>query len=89
MGCIIKKENPHEVIFCLKGSRRRCSVHLINEGVTVRNSSGISSVDIEWGLSGPSDVQPGITFMCSLDGGSEFPCKILLKPLADGKTSYP
>ena len=64
--------NPHV------GSRRRCSVHLINNGVIVRSDRKVS---IEWGLSGPTDVQSGIPFTCSLEYGREFQCKNLMLEL--------
>ena len=56
------------------GVRGRCSVHLINEGIT----SADGGVVIEWGLSAPSDaVKSEIGFQCSLDGGPMLNCKII------------
>ncbi len=63
--------------FHFAGSRRRCSVHLINRGVTTtRRLDGAIAKSIEWGLAAPVDVVPSdITFTCSLDGGQAFECK--------------
>ena len=63
---------------CNAGVRGRCSVHLINEGITTTSSAdGGVVTTIEWGLSAPSDaVRSEIGFRCSLDGGPSFNCKI-------------
>ena len=48
-------------------------MHLINDGITYINNT----VSIEWGLSGPSDVeQDRTTFTCRLNGGPSFVCKL-------------
>ena len=62
------------------GVRGRCSVHLINDGIT-RASSGNGSVitTIEWGLSAPSDaVTSQIGFLCSMDGRPVTSCKTIM-----------
>lgn len=68
-----------EMIIIVLGVRRRCSVHLINEGITsVRNAAGKMVTVIEWGLSAPSDseMMPSqISFVCTLDRITTFSCK--------------
>lgn len=64
---------PHSV-----GVWNKCSVHLINDGITVvRNSDGVLVNAINWGLSAPSGVAKSQTkFKCILDGSmQEFDCK--------------
>ena len=62
------------------GVRGRCSVHLINDGITMDSGVEGSVVStIEWGLSAPSDaVTSEIGFQCSVDGGPSASCKIQL-----------
>ena len=54
----------------------RCSVHLINEGVTQRSNANDEVVTvIEWGISVPTDVvESEVTFRCILDGQSTNNC---------------
>lgn len=57
----------------LIGIQGRCSVHLINNGVT---SAGAGVSVIEWGLSSPADVDVSVvTFTCTLDDSMPFQCK--------------
>ena len=46
-----------------------CSLHLINDGVTVDGST----VGVEWQGTGPSHVN--VPFFCVLDGGNRQECK--------------
>lgn len=48
----------------------RCSVHLINTGVSqARNGDGDLVSTIEWGLAAPGEVdRSDISFICFLDG---------------------
>ena len=59
------------------GVRGRCSVHLINDGITTTNADaegGVVSV-VEWGLSAPSHVvQLQVSFTCSINGGPAVTC---------------
>lgn len=59
------------------GVRGRCSVHLINEGITtVSDEKGDVVTRIEWGLSAPSYAAPSqISFVCTLDQVTSFTCK--------------
>lgn len=62
------------------GVRMRCSVHLINEGVTQRrNENGEVVTVIEWGLSAPADVMESeVSFRCDLDGQTISNCELLV-----------
>ena len=67
----------HEVLSIdLLGIRRRCSVHLINEGVSFLNEDGNREAIIQWGVSAPGNVNKSqVKFMCSLDKGPRKSCK--------------
>lgn len=72
---------PSIIKFYHLGVRDRCSVHLINDGITrLLSSSEIFSVTtFEWGLSAPSDVmRSAVSFNCSFNGGQPSNCKLLV-----------
>ena len=66
----------YDCIIIIIGVQGRCSVHLINDGITqfIRNGETVASID--WGLSAPKDVlRSAVDFTCSLDGARFQPCK--------------
>ncbi len=64
--------------FGIIGVRQRCSVHLINGGITWEDNV----VVIEFGLSAPSDVvKEDVTIECSQDAGAFTECKIMVAGL--------
>lgn len=62
------------------GVQGRCSIHLINDGITMATSADVGVVTtIKWGLSAPSDVVLSqVGFNCSIDAGPAFNCKQLI-----------
>lgn len=57
------------------GFRGRCSVHLVNGGVTTFvGEDGETGALIEWGVSVPSGITD-VTFTCFLDSDAPFICK--------------
>ena len=64
-------------LFSNTGVRSRCSVHLINEGITMTtNAIGDLVTVIEWGLSTDVNaVTSEIDFTCCLDGAPLEACK--------------
>ena len=68
----------HYHVIIMIGVRERCSVHLINDGISKFIRSGETVASIDWGLSAPEDVlRSDVEFRCSLDGARFRPCEIL------------